>query len=108
MVTKLEDQVLIMKYLNDKIDCDFTNIKSDTNKRYYEFSEIKSDINEINIFTQIMSQKHHYSPLNTDSLKYQDPDSVLHNNNKYLPLEGGNYMKNGDMWNIKHDINSPK
>ena len=35
-------------------------------------------------------------------------DTVVPDNKKYPQLEGGNSMKIGDMWNIKHDISSPK
>ena len=43
-----------------------------------------------------------------DSTKDQDPETAVLDNKKVPPLEGGDYSKCFGMWNIKHDIISPK
>ena len=84
-------------------------MKSDTKKKYYEFTEMKSDINEIKkIFTHMMGQKQHYSPGKMDAPKAQDTDTVEPTNEKSPRLEGGNYTKSGGVWTLKHDILPPK
>ena len=45
---------------------------------------------------------------NNDSPKDQHPATVLLANWKDPPLEGGNSTNIGCMWNLKHDISSPK
>ena len=40
--------------------------------------------------------------------KAQDPEIVVLNKNKDPPLEDVHYMTIGGVWNIKHDISSPK
>ena len=49
-----------------------------------------------------------YSPDKNNSPKTNYPTTVLLDNKESPPLEGGNYTKTGGMWNIKHDIISPK
>ena len=48
------------------------------------------------------------SPDKKDSPKYQDTNNVVPYNKKYPPLEGGHSTKIGGIWNIKHEIRSPK
>ena len=43
-----------------------------------------------------------------ESSKAQDTDTLVRSNKKYPLLEVGHYLKIGDMWNLKHDIISPK
>ena len=38
----------------------------------------------------------------------QDTTTVVTANKKASPLEGGNSTKNGGIWNLKHEIISPK
>ena len=49
-----------------------------------------------------------YSPYNKDSPKYQYPTNLFLSNNKAPKLEGVHSTSIGDMWNLKHDIISPK
>ena len=49
-----------------------------------------------------------YSPDQKNSPKSQDTTTVVPNNRRAPPLNGGNYMKIGGMWNLKHEIISPK
>ena len=48
------------------------------------------------------------SPYNKDSPKAQYPTTVVLSNKKVPPLEGGHYTQIGGMWNVKHEIRSPK
>ena len=42
-----------------------------------------------------------------DSPKQQDTTTLVPDNKKALPLEGGNSTKMGGMWNLKNEISSP-
>ena len=109
MGKKLEDQVLIMQASNDKIASDITQMKSHLNKRYSESTKMRSDMKQIKtIITHMISQKQHSSPYNLDSPKAQDPSTTVPANKRDTPLEGGHSTKIGGMWNLKHEISSPK
>ena len=76
-----------------------------TNKRDSEFTKMKSDITNIKkFFTQMMAQKQYYSPGKMDSLKAQDPSTMVPTNKKYQPLEVGHSKKIGGMRTRKHEI----
>ena len=63
MDIKYYDQVLIMQDLTDKRYSDFTNMKSDLNKIDYEFTKMEYYINDIKItLSQMMGQKQISSP----------------------------------------------
>ena len=49
-----------------------------------------------------------YLPYKKDSPKDQDHTTVVTANKKAPPLECGDYMEIGGMWNLKHDIRLPK
>ena len=49
-----------------------------------------------------------YSPDQKYSPKSQVPTTVVPDNNRVPPLEGVNSTKIGVMWNLKHEISSPK
>ena len=55
-----------------------------------------------------MVHKQHYSPWKTETLKYQDTDTVVLTNKKSPPLEDIHYMKVGGMWNLQKDTNLTK
>ena len=44
------------------------------------------------------------SPDKKDSPKAQYTTTMVPDNKRDPPLEGGNYTKIGGMWNLKHDI----
>ena len=48
------------------------------------------------------------SPDSKNSPKAQDTNTVVLYYKKDPPLEGGHYKKIGGMWNLKHEISSPK
>ena len=48
------------------------------------------------------------SPDKINPTKSQDPTTVLPANKKTPPSENRNYKKVGGMWNLKHEIISPK
>ena len=50
------------------------------------------------------NQNSNSSPENMDSPKSQDPTNMVPDKTKDTPLAGGNYMKIGDMWTLKHEI----
>ena len=57
-------------------------------------NKICSDMNEINtMFIHMMNHKHNSSSDNKDSQKVQFTNTVVPDNNKYTPLEGGHSTK---------------
>ena len=71
MDNKLEDQVLIMKALNERLSSDFTKMKSDMNNIYSEYNKRSYYMNKINtIINRMMSQKHNFLLENMYSPKY--------------------------------------
>ena len=57
-------------------------------------------MDHIEIYKSSPDQK--YSP------KDQDPTTIVPDNNRYPPFEGGHSTKIVSMWTLKHDISSPK
>ena len=55
---------------------------------------------------QIKMQKS--SRENKNSPKAQDTTTVVPDNDKAPPFEGGNSANSGGIWNLKHEISSPK
>ena len=49
-----------------------------------------------------------FSPAQKDTLNPTDPTTVVPANRRAPPLDGGYSTKIGGMWNIKHEISSPK
>ena len=49
-----------------------------------------------------------YLPEHKDSPKAQYSNTLLPAKRRDPPLEVGHYTKIGGMWNLKHDIKSPK
>ena len=48
------------------------------------------------------------SPTQKDTSNPLDPTTVVPTNRSDIPLEGGQYNRIGGMWNLKHEISSPK
>ena len=87
----LENKVLIMKYLNDKLASEFTNMNSDMNKIDSEYTKMRSYMNEIRIIpTQMMIKKQYSSSDKMDSPKAQDPSTAVPDNKKASLLQGVN------------------
>ena len=75
----------------------------------YDMKKRVSDMNKIKkMLTQIMNQKHNYSPENKYPPNSQNTTTVVPDTKKDQPLERGNSTKNGGMWTLKHEIISPK
>ena len=84
-------------------------MKSDTNKKYSEYTKMRSDMNKIKtILTHMMIQKHNSQPENMYPPKSQDPSTVVPANKKAPLLKGGHSTKIGGMRTLKHEISSPK
>ena len=63
MNKKLENQVIIVQNYNGNVAYEFTKMKSDMNKRDYEFINMRSDISNFNtMIKKMISQKQHSSP----------------------------------------------
>ena len=68
-----------------------------------------SKIDEVtNLLQTLLLQNKTCFPQKVDSPKAQDPDYMVATNNKAPPLEGGHSTIVGGMYNLKHDIRSPK
>ena len=57
-------------------------------------------MDQTNIYKSSPTQKDKPTPL--------EPTTMVPTTMMYPPLEGGNYTKTGDMWNLRHEISSPK
>ena len=77
---------------------------SKLDKQGYKLDNITAMINQM----MYHNQNSNYPPDNMDSPQAQCPTTVVPDNNKTIPLEGGNYTKNGYLWTLKHEISSPK
>ena len=68
-----------------------------------DFKEMLSEITD-----QINTLK--YSPTQTqkDLPKPPEPTTVVPDNSRAPPLDGGKTTKNSGMWNMKHEISLPK
>ena len=81
-------------------------------KKYYSKLD-KQDSKLDNITAMIKNMMYQNQNLNIlqdniDSPYAQGPTNVVPDNKKSLPLEGGNSTKHSYLWNIKHEISSPK
>ena len=109
MYNKLEDQIIIMQAMNDKLASEFTEMKSNMKNRYSESTKMRSDMKNIKtMLNRIVSKKDNYLPHNMHTPKAQDTSSMFPSNKKDSPLKGRHSMKIGVMWNLKHEIRSPK
>ena len=48
------------------------------------------------------------SPAQNDTSNTPDPTTVVPDNRRAPPLDGGQYTKINGMWTLKHEIGSPK
>ena len=60
--------------------------------------------------TSMMDQTNNskFSPAQKDTLNPPDPTIVVPDSRRDPPLDGGHTTKIGGMWNLKHEISSPK
>ena len=82
----------------------------EANSQY--FDEKMKNITE-DLTAMITSMMYHIkisksSPDRKDSTKAQDPTTVVPDDKRDSPLEGGNFTKIGGMRTLKHEINPPK
>ena len=109
MDNKYDEQFIIMQ------------AKIETNKQYMKTNKQDSDEKMMKLTeyfkamltSTIVSMMDHinmlkYSPTQSYSPKPQDPTTAILDNRRYPPLEGGHSTKIGGMWNLKHEISSPK
>ena len=85
----------------------------DTNRQYYGDKMNKQESNPDKITAMVKKmidqiQISNFSPDNRYLPKSQDTTAAVSDNKKSPPLKGGNSTKVGGMWNLKHDIRSPK
>ena len=102
MNKNLDEQLLIMQPFVYTIKKDIDDINKKLNTHDSEFNEIQK------IIKQLMIPNPNLSPYKMDSPKAQHPTTVVPFNKKEPLSEGGNSAKNGGMWDLKHEIRSPK
>ena len=81
------------------------------NKYYSKLDKQDSKLDNITAMIKNMmyhNQNLNYPPDNMDSPYAHGPTTVVSDNKKAIPLEGGYSTKNGYLWTLKHDIRSPK
>ena len=81
-----------------------TTIEADKQDSDERTKKLTSDLTEMitSIMDQIKISK--YSPEKRDSPKAEDPTTVVPANKKAPPLQGGNSMRIGGIWTLKHEI----
>ena len=99
METKLDGQLRIIQYLIDD------NNKSSAKTHKTLWSDIN---NPKKIMAQIMVKMEKLSSEKVEPSKSQDTENVVPANKKYQTLEGGHSTRKYGMWDIKHEIISPK
>ena len=67
------------------------------------FAVFSDQINKSNQINTLSS-----SPTQKDTLTPLEPTTMVTDNRRALPLEGGHSNKIGGMWTLKHKISSPK
>ena len=98
MDNKSDDQLII------------TQATIEANRQVYDdkMKKLTADLTEMitSMMDQIIISK---SSLDRkDPPKDKDPTTVVPANKRYQPLEVGNCTNIGGMWNIEHEISSPK
>ena len=106
MENKLDYQLFIVHSPVDNnkqaSDQDTKEFKKTLNKYRYEYTETKKILSQLSVKTQCYSPDKVYSP------KSQYSDTVVPDNKKAPPLQGGNSTENDGMWTLQYDISLPK
>ena len=101
MDNKLDEQLLILQATIDARRKAYDEkIKKQDSKLDMLTSMVRTMINCIHILNSLPDKK--------DSPKEHYPTTTVPTNKKSPQLEGGRSTKIGGMWNIKHEIRSPK
>ena len=109
MDNKSYGQFIIVQDSIEENKQDIKSNKKDSDEKIMKLAEdfkviltspITSITDQINTFKPLPIHK--YSP------KPPDPTDVVPSNKRALPLDGGQSTKIGSMWNLKHEISSPK
>ena len=90
------------------IQAKFYAYKQETNEKLTQITEDPKVLTET--FTSMIDQTNNYklSPAHKDTSNSTKPTTVVPSKRRAPPLDGGHYTKIGGMWNLKHDISSPK
>ena len=90
------------------IQAKFYAYKQETNEKLTQITEDPKVLTET--FTSMIDQTNNYklSPAHKDTSNSTKPTTVVPSNRRAPLLDGGHYTKIGGMWNLKHDISSPK
>ena len=74
-------------------------------------AEMKDTKETLKFFTKFMMDKSNIpksSPTQKDTSAPSDPTNIVPTNRRDPPLEGRHFTKIGGMWNLKHEIISPR
>ena len=94
----MQELVYTNKRGTDELKKDNDGIKKELNKYEFESANIKALINKV------LGQNQYLYQDNMDSQKAQDPTTMVPDNKKDPPLDGGNFKKSGGIWNLKYEI----
>ena len=73
-----------------------------------DIKDIKETLNKITTFMMDQANIYKYSPAQKDTSTPPDPTTTVQTNRRAPPLEGGHSENIGGMWNLKHEISSPR
>ena len=73
-----------------------------------KLTHITEMLKVLTAFMMDQTNNSEFSPDQKDTMTPPEPTTVVSDNRRDPPLEGGNYTKIGGMWTFKHEIISPK
>ena len=101
MDNKSDEQLLIIQ---STININKQDYDDKMKKQVYKLDNLMAIMENMMDHIQISDP----SSENMDSPKAQGPNTAVLDKKKAPSLDGGHSTKIGGMWNIKHEINSPK
>ena len=108
MDNKYDEQFLIIQATieSKKKETDKKKIKTD--EKIMKITEYLKILTET--ITSMMDQTHNskFSPAQKDTSELPNPTTVVPDNRRDPPLDVGHSTKIDGVWNLKHDISSPK
>ena len=109
MDNKYDEQFIIMQAAietnNQEMKADMKSNKQDSDEKMMQFTET---LKFLTSFMMDQAKNSKSSPTQKGTSTPPDPTTVVPDNMRVPPLEGGHSTKIFGMWNLKHEISSPK
>ena len=105
MDTKSDDQFLAIE---STIEANKQEADKNHNKTTENIKKLTETLNKVLKGLTDKNNISKSSPAQKDTTPPQDPTNTVHTNRKAPPLEGDHSENIGGMWNLKHEISSPR